>query len=329
MTPVNEASNPAVARPVYFPLTFLPPAVLAALQHIFRSVAVVWSGPVVLPEPMQPFAASGFLHVLRPAGSDGGEAVQRELQRWAQRHHGGLGAAAAWRQERFAADALGADGTTFEIAAAIRRGPVVGGLPEDPLHAAGLFLRLAQDADWQQHQVDRALSECSRRHGRLFDAVSGKARPAAEDDPLPVAAVSHLPERMAAWVRVFSATGCPSPVFVTHHAEAVEWLRGRVPGALRIALEALPGVLPGPHAAGRHPERGNVGALLDALARSPLTSMTEGLRGDTRLPAVHMWAETPPDVFLARIAAIDVNHGCNQGETARHTLVVQMPGAHP
>jgi hypothetical protein len=42
-----------------------------------------------------------------------------------------------------------------------------------------------------------------------------------------------------------------------------------------------------------------------------------------------MWAETPPDVFLARIAAIDVNHGCNQGETARHTLVVQMPGAHP
>jgi hypothetical protein len=276
---------------------------------------------------MQPFVASGFLEVLRPAGMDGGAAVLREIQRWGQRHHGGLGAAAAWRQERFAADALGADGTPHEIAAAIRRGKAGAGVPGDPLHAAGLFLQLAQDLDWQQHQVDRALGECSRRHGRLFDTVSGEARPAAEDDPLPVAVGSHLPERMTAWIRVFLATRFRSPVFVTHHAEAVEWLSERSPGGLRIALEALPGVLlPGPNPTGSLPERGDVAALLDALARSPLTPTDQGPWAEARLPAVHMWAETPPDVFLARIAGIDVNNVRNEGETARHTLVVQMPG---
>jgi hypothetical protein len=327
---VDSTSSTDPLRPVYFPLTFLPPAVIAALQAIFRSVAVVQPGPDGPPDPMQPFAASGFLEVLHPAGMQWGEAVLREMQRWGRQHHGGLGAAAAWRQERFAADALGADGTPHEIAAAIRRGKAGGGVPENPLHAAALFLQLAQDLDWQQHQVDRALSDCSRRHGRLFDAVSGKARPAAETDPLPAAVGSHLPERMSAWIRVFLATRFWSPVFVTHHAEAVEWLCERLPGGLRIALEALPGVLlPGPNPTERLLERGDLAALLDALARSPLTPIGQGPRAEVRLPAVHIWAETPPDVFLARIAGIDVNNVGNEGEPARHTLVVQMPDVRP
>ncbi len=320
----------APLQPVYFPLTFLSPASLAALQPIFRSVAVVQPGPGDLPEPMQPFAASGYLKVLRPAGADGSDAVLQEMQRWGQRHYGGLGAAAAWRQERFAADALGADGTPHDIAAAIRRGKAGGGVLENPLHAAALFLQLAQDFDWQHHQVARALGECSRRHGRLFDAVSGEARPAAEADPLPVAVGGHLAQRMSAWIRVFLTTRFRGPVLVTHHAQAVEWLGERSPGGLRIAPEALPEVLlPGPNPTGSPLERGDLAALLDALTRSPLTPMGQGPSAEARLPAVHVWADTPPDVFLARIAGIDVNTVRNEGEAARHTLVVQLPDVRP
>jgi hypothetical protein len=325
---VNPPSNPAAVQPVYFPQTFLPPETLAALRRVFRSMAVVQPGLASLPEEMRPFADSGFLKVLQPSGEGGDEAALKEYARWGERHHGGLGVAAAWGQERAGADALGADGTPFEIAAAIRRGRATrgGAVPEDPLRAAELFLRLAQEVDRQQHQVGRALSECDRRHGRLFDAVSGETRAAAGDEgPPPIPPGDHLPERMAAWARVFLSRSCALPVFVTHLPDAADWLCERSPAPLRFALADLPGLLTEPSPAGWAPDGGDAVALLTALARAPLTSVKD-VPGSA-LPAVWVWAETPPEVFLARLLRAGAAAASAGGEPGRHTLVVQLPTA--
>ena len=75
-----------------------------------------------------------------------------------------------------------------------------------------------------------------------------------------------MASRMAAWTRVFLSLSCPLPVFVTHHPDAVEWLCERSPAPLRVALEALPGMLPdAPRGA---PDGGDAVALLTALGRS-------------------------------------------------------------
>jgi hypothetical protein len=327
---VTAASTQTAVRPVYFPQTFLPPETLAALRLVFRSLTVVQPPPPGLPAEMQPFADKGFLDVLRPSTGSGHAEVLLDYQRWAERHHGGIGVAAAWRQERSAADALGAEGTLFEIAAAIRRGASPGGsaVAADPLRSAELFLRLAQDADRQQYQLSRALAACDRRHDRLFDGLRGEVRPATDGASFPAAGGDHMPERLAAWARVFLSLPCALPVFVTHHAEAVEWLSERSPASLRVALEALPGLLPELTPSGGAPDGGDAVAVLTALGRSPLNAAV-GSGADARLPAVHIWAETPPALFFARVLCDDAATTPGGGEPGRHALVVQMPAGAP
>jgi len=328
---VKAASTQAAVRPVYFPQTFLPPDTLAALRDVFRSLTVVQPDPACLPEDMQPFADSGFLDVLPCSGGGGNEGALREYQRWGERHRGGVGVAAAWGQERRATDAPGADGTPGEIAAAIRRGPASArsDVPADPLRAAELFLRLAQDADRQQYQVGRTLRDCERRHDRLFDALRGETRRAADGVHPPPVGGGHMAARMAAWTRVFLSLSCPLPVFVTHHPDAVEWLCERSPAPLRVALEALPGMLPELTPAAGAPDGGDAVALLTALGRSALTPTAFGPGAGACLPAVHVWAETPPEVFLARVLRTDAATDSSGSRSGRHTFVVQMPACGP
>ena len=304
---MKAASTPAAVRPVYFPQTFLPPETLAALRPVFRSLTVVQPDPACLPEDMQPFADSGFLEVLPCPGGGGNEGALREYQRWGERHRGGVGVAAAWGQERRAANALGADGTPCEIAAAIRGGAASArsSVPADPLRAAELFLRLAQDADRQAYQLGRSLCDCERRHEWLFDALRGETRRAADGAHPPPVGGGHMASRMAAWTRVFLSLSCPLPVFVTHHPDAVEWLCERSPAPLRVPLETLPGMLP------------------------ELTPTAFGPGAGACLPAVHIWAETPPEVFLARVLRIDTAAASSGSRTGRHTLVVQIPARDP
>ena len=328
---MKAASTQAAVRPVYFPQTFLPPETLAALRPVFRSLTVVQPDPACLPEDMQPFADSGFLEVLPCPGGGGNEGALREYQRWGDRHRGGVGVAAAWGQERRAANALGADGTPCEIAAAIRRGAdsARSGVPADPLRAAELFLRLAQDADRQQYQLGRTLCDCERRHDRLFDALRGEPRRAADGVHPPPVGGGHMASRMAAWTRVFLSLSCPLPVFVTHHPDAVEWLCERAPAPLRVALDALPGMLPELTRAGGAPDAGDAVAVLTALGRSLLIPTAFGPGAGAGLPAVHVWAETPPEVFLARVLRTDGATAPSESRSGRHTLVVQMPACDP
>jgi hypothetical protein len=46
---------------------------------------------------------------------------------------------------------------------------------------------------------------------------------------------------------------------------------------------------------------------------------------DPRLPAVSIWPETPPLVFIARLLRSDVEPTAHGPGSGRHTFVVQMP----
>jgi hypothetical protein len=325
---VTAPSNAPAVRPIYFPQTFLPPAALKSLQPLFQSVTVLQPAAGGLPDEMQPFAESGFLKVLCAGTGSGCEDLLRDFHGWGDRHHGGIGVAAAWRQGRLAADAFGGEGSPFEIAAAIRRGSGAAepAAAADPLRDATLFLQLAQTADRQQYQISRALHACDLEHHRLFDSLRGETGPQAADvqggQP---GCADHMPERMAAWARVFLSRPTPATtVFVSHHPGALEWLRERSPEPLRVALAALPEMLRA-SPAGTAPGGADTAALLSALDGRPLNPEAYQFPPDPRLPAVSIWPETPPLVFIARLLRSDVEPTAQGPGSGRHTFVVQMP----
>jgi len=47
------------------------------------------------------------------------------------------------------------------------------------------------------------------------------------------------------------------------------------------------------------------------------------------LPTVHVWAEIPPEVFLARVLRTDTAAASSGSRAGRHTLVVQIPARDP
>jgi hypothetical protein len=331
-------------KPVYFPFTHLGDRAAAALQAQFDSILLLRPYAEELPPGMRELEGRGFLEVLTPALGDeaGGAAAVGEFLEWARRHAGGVGPTGAFWQAHLAGDPVGGDRSAFQLASQIRRRS----LPDerlaaaDPLPAAQLFLRLAQELDEQDEEVLRDLARCQTHQAELMEALAGRPRVSSPgrvgaDGLPPTGHEEHrIAERLSAWARLFPACFRPSPVLVTTSAavlellvEASEAVRRLPTGALRRRRPApteVPGAPAAPLMEALAAWAAAPAALIDSLPRAGLGELAVPGRGD---PLGCLFPNTPTHRLLRRFAASDSRAETTAANSQfwKHTIVVLVP----
>lgn len=232
--------------PVYFPFTYLGERAAAALQVHFGCISLLRPFAEGLPPRMRELQQRGFLEILAPVPGDEieGAAAVGQLLEWARRHVGGAGVTGAFWQAHLAGDPLGGERSVYRLASQIkcRPLPVQGPAKADPLLAARVFLRLAQELDQQADELFRDLARHQRRSVELMEALVGRLSPPPSGrtpaaTPPPSGREEHrLPERLIAWARLFQVRACPSPVLATTSTATVKLLMERSVAARRLPL---------------------------------------------------------------------------------------------
>jgi hypothetical protein len=322
-------------KPVYFPNTYLSPAVAAAIQACFISVVAYQPVGGRLSEDMRRLVQRGFLDIVAPPSDDDAqlELLTREFEQWGRLHHGGAGLHSAALFDRSGADPLSNDPAPAIIASEIKRrcAPTsASGQEGRPLMLARVFLHLAQQADLQAHQLRQDLERFEKSHAELFEALTGETAHPAEGrgwagahafEPSGDRLFRH---RIDAWARLFLRHPYPSPVFITASAEAIDLLGGRYPAMHRICLSDVCRTAP---AAG-------LMSCLEILASGrapaavPLFDDTEGLHPDDRAGAavIHLVPDLPPLRLFAGLTASggEGTETANVAESWRHTVIVRL-----
>ena len=302
-----------MTKPIYFPHTYMSPAVAAAIRSAFTAVAGYQPVAARLSPDMRELAESGFLEIvsLAPEDEEPLHRVLQEFERWGRLQQGGAGLLSVFLSNRPGSDPLTVDGTAARIASEIRRQPGSGAPPPEPepLLRSAAFLQLAHEADQQSCEVSAALQRCERVQAELFDALAGEdARPHLESVALPgglraAERDSLLGQRVRAWARLFLHRPYPGPVFVSASAEVVGLLAEKFPSLRRIHRSALEqttcaGAVSEPSAAR------DFLARLERVASRPLPDAGASDEGDDA-PSVY----AVPDVSPLRLFAILAESG--------------------
>jgi hypothetical protein len=320
-------------KPVYFPHTYLPPAVAESLEAIFQSVVAYQPVAGRLPEAMRRLMQGGFLEILSPVTDDDPQVEQlaREFEHWGRLHHGGAGLHAAALFGRFGLDPLSQGEAPALLVSEIKRrcAPSAAPGPERSLMLARVFLHLTQQADFDSHQLQADLERIEKGQAKLFEALTGETNGSA--DGLGSSGTHGreaprdrlLPQRIRAWARLFLHHPYPSPVFITASAETIELLAQRHPAMRRI----LP--------ADMHPIPASAGLMsrLEILASGPApvaASLLEEAESvpceDVAAAAIYLLTGISPFRLFAGLAATAGGVSATFGATDRwrHTVIVQL-----
>jgi hypothetical protein len=333
-------------KPVYFPHTFMTASAAAAMRAWFPSVVSYQPFNHRLPESMQPLVQSGFLDVRAPDPADEEPqryaAFIRELEQWSWRHHGGAGLQPAYMHERRWADPFRTGGLASELAAAIRRRVTPASAPiVSPLAADRIFLHFAQIFDAQTHQSEENMERFARLNTQLFEALTGKAEPAAAEADLIQGRGADdrgdylLERRIEAWGRLFLSHPYSSPVYLTHHPAVPERLLDKFPWMLRLSLADVQR-----QTANRQCEapskKGDLVSRLGLLACLPesvtMPEATGSFSGfpqnsSAGLPIIHLVPRIPPLELFQQLVPDGAAASCMSPAHGdwRHTVIVQIP----
>ena len=330
-------------KPVYAPFTHLGDRAAAALQAHFDSILLLRPYAEQLPRGMRELERRGFLEVLSPPGdAAGGAAAVGAYLEWARRHAGGTGPTGAFWQARLAEEPAGGDRSAFQLASQInrRRLPEQRPAAADPLPAARVFLRLAQELDEQEEEVRRDLARCQRLSAEMMAAMAGRPRQpssgvaAAACQPPSAGAEHRLPERLRAWARLFLASSCPSPVLVTTRAAVVAHLVEASAAARLLPIGMHRGRVSIPPDAGGAPAALSIRAIEDWLAASEerIETLDSAGPGHVTVPGRGgllgcLFPNDPPHRLLGRFAAVSPSTETTASNTqlCKHTIVVLVP----
>jgi hypothetical protein len=331
-------------KPVYFPQTYLPPAVADALQALFPSVVVYQPVAGRLPDEMRPLAEKGFLEVMAPPPGDEADfdRLMQEFEQWGRLHQGGAGLRTVILHGRSFSETSPADGSPAEIVSAIRRRLA----PEPPSRdnevalMARAFLHLAQTADQQGFQMAGDLARYEKARTRLCDVLKGAADSDGSEfgsggmTPLAGSWEDRPDLRLVAWTRLFSRHPYPSPVFVTHSHAVIRQLAAKVSGRVRLGFAELAPALQRLDYK-NPPPAGGIMPQLDVLAAARLygpevlnaSANKKSMEESSAEPCVHLWPEIHPRRFFD-LALSPGQSAPNPPPTQspwRNTVVVQMP----
>ncbi|MCU0559059.1 MAG: hypothetical protein MUD16_02560 [Desulfobacterales bacterium] len=327
-------------KPVYFPFTHLGDRAAAALQSHFDVMLLLRPFAEGLPPGMRGLERCGFLEILACDAGDevsGAEAAAGFLE-WARRHAGGVGPTGAFWQARLAGGPAGGDRSAFQLASQIKRRCQAEEPPNvaDPLRAARVFLRLAQELDEQNEEVLRELMRVQTLRAEMLAAMDGRppspAAGAAAGEPLPPTGREEhrLTDRLSAWARLFLAAACPGPVLVTTRAAVVAHLIEASAAVRRLPLEAHRGRGEGLPAAEGAPAALRMEALADWAAAPAERIATLPLAGPGEAPVPGrgglsgcLFPDDPPHRLLGRFAAVAPPAQMTASQAlVRHTIVL-------
>jgi hypothetical protein len=321
-------------KPVYFPNTYLSPAVAEAIQANFASVVAYQPVGGRLPEDMRRLAQRGFLDIVAPPSDDDHqvELLTREFEQWGRLHHGGAGLHSAAHFGRFGADPLSNDHAPAVLVSEIKRRCALTPAPgqEGPFMLARVFLHLAQQADLQAHQLKENLERFEKGHAELFETLTGEtARPAegcgwAGGHGYEPSGDRLLKQRIEAWARLFLRHPYPTPVFISANAEAIDLLAERHPDMRRIILSDVRQTPPATDLMSRL----EILASGRAPAGEPLFEDKESVHPEDRAGAavIHLVPDLSPLRLFAGLAASG-GGGTETpaaAESWRHTLIVRL-----
>jgi hypothetical protein len=321
-------------KPVYFPNTYLSPAVAAAIQGYFASVVAYQPVGGRLPADMHRLAQRGFLDVVAPPPDHDQqlELLTREFEQWGRLHHGGAGLRSAALFDRSGSDPLSNYPAPAIIASEIKRrcAPTPASGQERPFMLARIFLHLAQQADLQAHQLKQDLERFEKSHAELFEALTGETAPPAEGfgwagghayEPSGNRLFKH---RMDAWARLFLRHPYATPVFITASAEVIDLLAERHPAMRRIILSEVRQIPP----AADLMSRLEILASGRAPAAEPLFENGESVHPEDPAGAavIHLVPDLPPLRLFAGLAASGGGgfETPAAAESWRHTLIVRL-----
>lgn len=325
-------------KPVYFPYTYVSPALAEQWRPFFRSLAVYQPIPGRLPEEMRAMQSQGFLEVTAPPPGDEErlESVARQFLDWGALHRQGVGIRAAGSAPSGGGGASPAfdEETCARIVAEVKRGsqPSDASPGFDPLVPARLFLHLAQEFDRQSRELQSELDGLARRTAELFDTLKGRAAPLEGASGFRRAETPHahadylIENRLSAWSRLYLNRPYPSAVFLTHHAAVVAQVLEKMPAARRVlpgegGLPALEAFCAG------GPPSGDLMAELQSLAAAPVTAAAAA-DGGCGPRAVYVWPGVAPQQLWAgcRLAPAAGERPSAAGPNCRNTLLVVAAG---
>lgn len=321
-------------KPVYFPHTYLPPAVAAAIRASFASVVAYQPIGGRLPADMRRLAESGFLDIVAPGSTDDPrlELLNRELEQWGRLHYDGAGLHAAVRFSRCGQDAGSDDDSPAALVSEIKR--CCGSSPvsekEEPFMRARVFLHLAQQADFQAHRLQEDLVRFEKEQAALFESLTGESPPRAAAVEWAGAHGHELPperlikQRIEAWARLYLRHPYPSSVFITASAEAIDLLAERHPAMRRISGVDVPQDPAGADLMSRLAILTSTGS---PAVESPFESR-EGVHLEDRAGAAGFYfvPDIPPLRLFAGLAARDDSEteAPAAAESWRHTVILRL-----
>jgi len=315
-----EGGNESM-KPILFPFTYIPDAVLTAMGTCFNRFVAYQPSGLSVPAAMRDLQDRGSLSIRMPVKSDANKlaTVLKQYRSWADLHEG---------EGLTVFSSLG-DGLPFfndtspsmirsEIRPRNRKTAVAEMF--DPLFEVSVFLQVAQELDRQNIELSLDLKQVGRKEQALFEDLKGEAdemipglqagglTPALEDP-----GTYMTSERMAAWTRLMLNDPEHSGIFVTTSPAIFNFIKEDAPcfeRVLSIDLMLFTGS----------------GTDENNLHRQSLMDKLEGFVGGTPVeePAgsdaavtgdtwsslsIHKVPGTTPDEFFSRFVALNQADG--------------------
>ncbi|OQY60328.1 MAG: hypothetical protein B6245_01955 [Desulfobacteraceae bacterium 4572_88] len=276
-------------KAVYFPFTYISEAIVGAMASCFGQTVVYSPSSRDIPEEMRKLQENGVLDIRIPVKDDDDrvEAVIRDYRAWAELHQGrGIG---AFLKSHGDAIPFFDDTSVAQIRADIRKSGKEKE-PEqkpDPFFNARVFLRMAQEFDLKNREIDDDLVSFEKMEQNLMKELKGEALSRDSQNPKSRVLMGDpgnymSVERIRAWASLMRHEPEESGLFITSSASAFETLTDSAPNVETIfRFDAIP--IGEKNAPSAGPWKDSLMAHLEKLAKNPW-------------PASDDLAIEPPDV---------------------------------
>ncbi len=212
---MTKSSENHCIQPVYFPFTYISPAIAQKIYSVLGRVIVYQPVADDLPEELRRLSESGRIAIRVPVSADTKrlKKLTAGLRDWGRLHEG---------QGRVFKERADAGFYSHEFTAQVRS-EILKDQPgfeptEDPLFSARLFLLLAQEYDIQKNEVDSRLAAARADQLNLFSRLGGDSETRRQHvEPLSADDTGEYMTgpRIYAWLRLMQADAEKSPVLIT------------------------------------------------------------------------------------------------------------------
>ncbi len=250
-------------KPIYFPFTYIPRPVAAAIYACFGKTIIYQPSSKNIPEEIHKLAGRGVLDIRmseNPGGKDEEKlsAILKEYNAWANLHQGSKGIQLDFFKARRNKIPFFHDTSISQIKTDIKdiTGENTARKKSDPLFNARLFLSIAQNFDMQNDKIIRDIASFETARMDLIKSLKGEDEtsplvPGYKDEFKSVNLADYdymIQERIEAWALLMCCDPMQyreemSGLFVTSSRQAIDYLLEKTPETENVfSIDAIPTV---------------------------------------------------------------------------------------